>query len=273
MAVNNLSQMNDVSNVDGRILDLVLSNVDCLNVTKSISMLSKVDQKHPPILISIPKLTSEYLKPIISHRYNYFRADYGNIVPYLKSINWQVELEKCQNVNEMTNIFYHFLNIAVTSYIPKTRPKLTKFPSWFSNSLIKIISEKSRKRLKYLKYKNPRDQLEYELLRERAHNVSSQCLFNFKKRIKSDISKNPKSFWRFVKDRRNGVSNIPAIMYQADQVANTGPDIAQMFANKFSSVFSKVAANDGGDVSMFNNSCLNSVKLTERDIIGAVKKA
>ncbi|CAG5018514.1 unnamed protein product [Parnassius apollo] len=244
MAVNNLSQMNDVSNVDGRILDLVLSNVDCLNVTKSISMLSKVDQKHPPILISIPKLTSEYLKPIISHRYNYFRADYGNIVPYLKSINWQVELEKCQNVNEMTNIFYHFLNIAVTSYIPKTRPKLTKFPSWFSNSLIKIISEKSRKRLKYLKYKNPRDQLEYELLRERAHN-----------------------------DRRNGVSNIPAIMYQADQVANTGPDIAQMFANKFSSVFSKVAANDGGDVSMFNNSCLNSVKLTERDIIGAVKKA
>ncbi|CAG4935597.1 unnamed protein product, partial [Parnassius apollo] len=112
MAVNNLSQMNDVSNVDGRILDLVLSNVDCLNVTKSISMLSKVDQKHPPILISIPKLTSEYLKPIISHRYNYFRADYGNIVPYLKSINWQVELEKCQNVNEMTNIFYHFLNIA-----------------------------------------------------------------------------------------------------------------------------------------------------------------
>lgn len=55
-----------------------------------------------------------------------------------------------------------------------------RFPSWFSNSLIKIISEKENKRKKYNKYKNPRDRLEYELLRERSQKQTEICLQIYK---------------------------------------------------------------------------------------------
>lgn len=272
MALNNLTQMNDVPNVDGRILDLVLSDLDNLRVAKSLDKLSRIDQKHPPVLISLLKRSPEFLKPALICRYNYFRADYSRIIPYLKSIDWHAELGECQNVNEMTDRFYNLLQLAIDSYVPKTKPKSTNYPSWFTHSLIKIIAEKSRKRLKYLKYKNPRDLIEFELLRERAHKVRDQCFFNFIKRIERDITRNPKSFWRFIKDRRNGCTSIPATMCQASQVATTGSEIAQLFANKFSSVFNKAIVSDDVGNIMVNDSFLNNVKLKEWDIIVAAKK-
>lgn len=77
-----------------------------------------------------------------------------------------------------------------------------------------------------MKYKNPRDRLEYELLRERSKKIIDACLQNYKKRVENNITRNPKSFWKFIKDRRGGDTTIPAEMTLDDQTANTGTKIA-----------------------------------------------
>ncbi|TLM45506.1 hypothetical protein FEC35_19060, partial [Acinetobacter baumannii] len=71
MSVNNLSQFNNVNNVDGKILDLVLTDFNGLEVTESNNVLSKIDQKHPPLLVSLPQHSPHFLKPILRPRYNY----------------------------------------------------------------------------------------------------------------------------------------------------------------------------------------------------------
>lgn len=245
-----------------------------MEVTKSCNALSKLDPKHPPILISLPLHAPCFLKPVTSPRHNFFKSDYNGISQYLRRIDWMRKLDGCHSVNNMTDIFYNTLKEAIDLYVPKLKPKISKYPPWFSRSLVKIISEKNCKRQKYLKYKNPRDLLEYELLRERVHKVSKQCLFNYKIRVESGIFKNPKSFWHFIKERRNGASTIPAEMFQGDQTASTGPQIADMFANSFSSVFSKaVLSNDDADIK-FNESTysVSHIKITECDIIRGIKK-
>ncbi|CAH2087230.1 unnamed protein product [Euphydryas editha] len=212
MALNNLSQMNDIHNVDGKILDLVLTNYFSLEVTKSDYSITKIDQKHPPLLITMPEQTPHFLKPNLTPRYNFFKANYGIILENLNNINWLEEFKDCKNVNVMTSIFFRILNEIVDNNVTKTRPKNRKYPPWFSSALIKIIAEKENMRKKYAKHRNPRDRLVYELLRERSKKLISQCLQYYKRQIETNIYKNPKCFWHFIKERRGNETTIPVEM-------------------------------------------------------------
>lgn len=175
MALNNITQMNPLLNEDV-VLDLVLTNCITLEVSNSLNIISKIDRKHPPLFITAPELIPNFLKPAQRPRPNFLKANYDLILANLREIIWSKQFDKCQNVNEMTAVFYCILNNTVETYVPSSRPKKSRFPSWFSKSLIKIILEKESKRKKFIKYKNPRDRLEYELLRERSKKIIDACL-------------------------------------------------------------------------------------------------
>ncbi|CAH2091716.1 unnamed protein product [Euphydryas editha] len=96
---------------------------------------------------------------------------------------------------------------------------------------------KKKKRRKYHKYKNPRDKLEYDILRNRYHKLNNKCYNEYRDRLENGIHNNPKVFWRFVKDRRKGSSIIPTQMSYNEDIANTGLEIAYKFADYFSSIY------------------------------------
>lgn len=50
---HNLVQINDITNISGRILDLVLTNIPCSNVVAALNPLSTVDVLHPPFEIEL----------------------------------------------------------------------------------------------------------------------------------------------------------------------------------------------------------------------------
>ncbi|CAH2104164.1 unnamed protein product [Euphydryas editha] len=241
MALNNITQRNPVPNEDGRVLDLVLTNCTTLEVSNSSNIISKIDRKHPPLLITVPELIPHFLKPARSPRHNFFKANYDLILAHLKEINWSKQFDKCQNVNEMTAVFYCILNDTVERYVPISRPKRSGFPSWFSKSLIQIILEKESKKKKFMKYKNPHD-------------------------------RNPKCFWNFIKDRRGGETTIPAEMTLDDQTANTGTKIAELFAKHFSSVFSNIILPDSLESTVHGLPYLSKIKFGEQEIKRAIKK-
>lgn len=272
LSINNLRQVNEVLNVNNKLLDLVLTDFNTVEVTKAPNVLSKLDPYHPPLLISLKDYKPNFINPSRNPKYNFFKADYTKITQYLNNVNWNLEFASSANVNDMTTILYNYLNMAIQLYTPTSLPRNTKFPPWFTKSLIRLLAEKERMRRKYRKYKNPRDSLEYEILRERGHKLQDQCLKTYKTRIERNIISNPKAFWRFVKDRRNGDSTIPSEMHLDDRVAKTGPDIAELFASNFSSVFDKNPLVSKKSHSMGVTSNLCRITISEKDISRGIRK-
>lgn len=271
LSLNNISQTNDITNIDGKILDLILTN-NTVEVTNSVHILSKIDNKHPPLLITLLETISNFLKPVQGAQFNFFKANYVKILENLKNINWIAEFGDCHDVNEMTALLYRNINETVENYVQKRKPKNSRYPLWFTKPLIKIILEKETKRKKYIKYGNPRDKIEYELLRERSQKLIDLCLRNYKKQIESNIRTNPKFFWRFIKDRRGGGTTIPAEMFNSDETASTGTHIAQLFAKNFSSVYGSTNLPNGEHLIADESPYLCSLKFNEQEVIREIKK-
>ncbi|KAF9824071.1 hypothetical protein SFRURICE_020337 [Spodoptera frugiperda] len=145
------------------------------------------------------------------------KADYEQIKTHLKNINWYDTFHECVNANERLNAFYVVLQSVIDNFVPKYTKKRSKYPAWYSDSLIRALSEKEKFRQRYRKYKNPRDKLTFELLRSRCHTLINNCYNAYKCKIENDIPKNPKAFWRYIKDKRRGESCIPADMYMNDK--------------------------------------------------------
>ncbi|KAF9799962.1 hypothetical protein SFRURICE_019622 [Spodoptera frugiperda] len=138
----------------------------------------------------------------------------------------------------MLSTFYELLSDIIAQYVPKRRARLSEFPPWFDTALKKLLSEKNSKRLKYKKYKNPRDKLEYEILRSRCQKQLKTCYKEYVTRMEDNIAKNPKLLWNYVKNKRKGNLSLPGIMYSGVQCEDNGPGIANLFASHFSSVYS-----------------------------------
>jgi hypothetical protein len=97
----NLSQFNTALNKNNTILNLVLSNIDNITVSKFTTPLVPCDVHHPSLLIIIPLNT---YKPIDYNlfTYNFYSCNYSDIIKCSCSINW-VEIFSNLNVNEVTN--------------------------------------------------------------------------------------------------------------------------------------------------------------------------
>ncbi|KOB64520.1 Zinc finger DNA binding protein, partial [Operophtera brumata] len=99
-------------------------------------------------------------------------------------------------------------------------------------SLIDFISvnalEKDKLRDKFKKYKNPRDKLEFDILRHRCDTYLDQCYKDFKLKAEENIAKDPKLFWTFIKSKRTNYSAIPSVMHSPISTATDGPEIANL---------------------------------------------
>lgn len=275
LSLNQLHQFNSTQNTECRILDLVLSNISNLTVTKPTDLLTKLDSHHPNLLVSIPFSDIKQLKTNYRSGYNFFKADYEQIKNELKNVNWNCTFQNCIDINEKVGAFYSVLQTTIDNFVPKYSKKKSKYPAWFSNVLIRTLSEKEKFRQKYRKYKNPRDRLTFELLRSRCHTLMNNCYNRYKSNIENDIPKNPKTFWRFIKDKRRGESCIPADMFMNDRVVSGGPEIASLFADQFVSVFSRAPANTTASKysSEFSgtDSIISSIKFTENQVFSKLK--
>lgn len=162
MSLNNLKQLNNISNIDGRYLDLVLSNIAGVEVSEPLDLLTKLDSRHPHLLVKLHGCNTSFLKPKGRSDFNFFKANYSEICADLDCLDWVTMFDYCGDVDEMVATLYKELNKIIEKSVPKYIPKSSKYPKWFSRSLIRLLSEKDKLRKKYRKYGNPRDKLEYD---------------------------------------------------------------------------------------------------------------
>ncbi|CAG4941893.1 unnamed protein product [Parnassius apollo] len=110
MSLNNFSQFNNIPNSDGRYLDLIMSNFPGVDVSEPLELLSRLDCKHPNILVTLQKTNFTYLQPKKRTDHNFYRANYEEIASDLDCIDWVERFWSCSNVNEMVTKFYDELN-------------------------------------------------------------------------------------------------------------------------------------------------------------------
>ncbi|CAF4940047.1 unnamed protein product [Pieris macdunnoughi] len=237
MSMNSLKQFNSIGNSDDRFLDLVLSNMSSINVSAPSDSLSKIYANHPSLLLSFEYSKISFLRTRGNTKLNFYKADYVSIIGDLKTIDWNDSLRAHDDVNDMVSKFYKILNTTISKFVPNTTITKSKYPVWFSSSLIKLLAEKEKTRKRYRIYKNPRDEIEYHIIRKRCHKLYDDCYTKYKRNIEASIPNNPKCFWSFIKNRKGGHSSLPSCMKMDNVTAQSSPDIANLFSYQFSSVY------------------------------------
>lgn len=276
LSLNNLKQINHVKNHQGKSLDLILSNFNNILVHESNRPLSTIDPYHPPLCIEVFSVSPKYLKCKLSSKFNFRKANYQIINDRLNQINWTENFACCQDVNAMVEEFYKILDDITSSFVPKSKAKCNRYPMWFSKDLIHILNEKEKHRIRYKKYKNPRDEYEYKLLSQRANQVIKNCYKNFSEKMERGITHNPKLFWSFVKAKKSSSSEIPSELKLGTEVAKSGDDICNLFARHFSSTFSQTAVSHSvhrsNDKQTSSCNTLGRVAFSEEEIVRALKR-
>lgn len=232
------SQYNLIANSSDNILDLCFSNLG-LEIENTVP-LSKLDKCHPALLIHFLDLNLKPLKNTTQPHFNFYKCDYESIKQHLNSIDWDNVLE-AQTVDDAVDAFYKVIHSCFNTFVPVSTSN-TKYPVWYSPSLIKIIREKNKYHKKWKKYHNPRDYDTFSLLRARQHRVQAQCFKRFTDNTEEFIRFSPKIFWKYVKSKRGG-SHYPSHFTLGEDSYNDGQHICTAFNKFFESVFVRPTGN------------------------------
>lgn len=252
--INNFKQLNRIVNNSDRILDLVLTDIQNCEVRKCSDPLSKVDPLHPPLVIKIPSdhITSLPKNPDCQ-RLNFRKANYDDINVALNEVDWTSLFGKCEDVNQMVSCFHQNLDRIIEGHVPQFSNKhTTKYPPWYTRTLISRLREKEKVRIKVKRYNNPLDVIELKLLKKRCARLSVDCYNQYIRKVESHVNQNPKYFWSFIKSRKNNCNGLPAVMVDNEGSSSDGTTICNMFGAFFasasaSSLSKNVLGSRGGD--------------------------
>lgn len=276
MSTYNLLQYNTIYNDNNKILDLVLANFsDPISVIRSDEILSKVDKYHPQLLIQIGISSLKLLSSTVSSRYKYFKADYQKIEAYLVNVDWEIEFTKCETVDQQLHKFYEILYKVIKEFVPIQQNYKRKYPIWYSFSLIKILKEKEKLRIKAKVFNNDLDRYEYELLKERTKKKMNTDYSAYIENVQFNICKNFKNFWLYVKNKYRNNGSIPQKMKLESRTAEDGVSIANLFADNFAAVYNPSSSLNLENLAQSQNNnhhCLGFIHLSEKSIETSLKK-
>jgi len=100
-----------------KLLDLIFSNINALQIFKSTAVSVPCDPYHPALEIVFP-LNSESPTIDVSHTYyNFHKANCPYILNYLKSFNW-AETINLIDIDSATYTLYDALHYYILNFVP-----------------------------------------------------------------------------------------------------------------------------------------------------------
>lgn len=167
-------------------------------------------------------------------RFMFHKTNYEACTDELLQTDW----DKLSHLacNDFLHTFYNILWESIEKHTPKSKIKKSKYPAWFSYSLINMLKEKDRYHHRYKKYGNPRDFDVFSMLRHRCKVTLDNCYNIYISRLEKNITSDIKAFWRYTKAKKV-TNDFPKKMYFREHTAECGPDVAKLFAMFFSSVY------------------------------------
>lgn len=234
-----LRQCNTISNVNGRKLDLIFTNMNChIDIQHDTTPLVNEDRHHPALYISIsfkPPVVQPMFPTNSNQRYNFRKADIVGLYLHLSHTDWTI-LENHVNIDSAVETFYALLYHIINQYVPSYCPSPNKYPTWYTNELKQLIKLKEYYFRKWKKTKSDFFRSEFNRIRSSVKNKSAAALKNYLLNIEQDISGDPNKFWEFIRQKKNS-SRIPGYMCDEDMDYTKPDEIVNAFASEFSRIY------------------------------------
>jgi len=148
----------------GKLLDLILSNNNTIQIIKSSSVTVPCDPFHPPLVLVI-SLVNEVPTIDVSHNYyNFHKAKYPEILKFLETFNL-IETIKLLDVDSAANFLYDILHFCILHFVLVSRYVKFKFPTWFTKKLKTIFLAKRRAYALFKSSNNPHHYAQFSNLR------------------------------------------------------------------------------------------------------------
>nr|CAI5854602.1 unnamed protein product [Callosobruchus analis] len=152
----NLNQANTTLNSMGRMLDLVVTDIDCEVLREPLSLVPE-DAHHPSLSVvcnmnggnEVPFTTN-----LTATAYNFKKANFIGLYNALTYIDWSF-LSKADDINSMCYLFYQKLYQIFDLYVPKYIKTKRKYPVWYNKEIIRNIKVKYKLNRSYKQTRRP----------------------------------------------------------------------------------------------------------------------
>lgn len=266
-------------NVNGKTLDLVISDIANLFIIQDSCPLVNVDVHHPPLVISFENKEVEKIDEVDQSilYYNFKKTDFKVLYNAIKDISWD-ELKNLHDVNLAVDYFYDKLYNVFDACIPKTKRFISKYPPWFNHNLILLIKRKERLRKCFNKYRFLDTLNEYKLLRSRIKQEIRLAYRVYINNLENNVLSNPQAFWNVVK-RLRVEDKSPTVMKMNDREVEGGRAITEEFASYFKSVYEPCLLDNEElcrrafcSPTLLGVPCLSLTSFTPQDVMSALNK-
>uniref|UniRef100_A0A6P7GMI5 Uncharacterized protein LOC114340620 n=1 Tax=Diabrotica virgifera virgifera TaxID=50390 RepID=A0A6P7GMI5_DIAVI len=177
---------------------------------------------------------------------------------YLGEVNLDMILLK-HSINDMLNIFYDVLYTVIHMVVPQKKVSQGYFPRLFSQELKNVIILKKQAHKAFKESGSRYDYITFSRLRSQCKVLSKTCYNEFVSSSENAIvnESNVKKFWSYVNSQRKS-NDLPPEMFYNKVSCQLGPDLPNLFADYFKTVYSTKVCQAVESLS-FNDISINSV--------------
>ena len=277
---NNLKQFNNIVNINGGILDLVISNTsNNMTVMKEDMAIVAIDKNHPCFTVNLSVCKS--VSANMPHEngtlcYNFSKANLNTLYAELLKTDWGTVIST-NNADLSLERFHNTLEHILNKHVPRQlNIKTAKFPCWFTMQTIKLIKTKNNilRRHKFQKHASQHRRIKD--LRSRIKVCTQADYINFINSTEQNIRSDPKNIWKFINQRRN-TSRVPLNMHLNGVAVDHPAKIVETFATHFSQSFCSNNNIESDVDSIIQNSTaipgskFSLPSITEDEILSAAK--
>lgn len=232
-SMHNLSQINQVRNQRGVILDLVFTSSSNSKVIHDPDPLVPEEAHHPALGLLISDVNVSHSDTVLVP--NLMKCDIQKVYSQLSTVDFNVMISGC-DVNDAFDRFCKTISECVVRNSPVKKLGTFKFPVWFTKELRDLTIKKKAAHREYKKTLNVSIYNEFAALRSKCKTLSKACLDQYARYTQDTLSSNPRAFWRFFKSTTGSTSTTSSMSLDGE-VSTDDSRVAEMFAQFFSSVF------------------------------------
>ena len=267
------SQIVDFPTRDANLLDLLLTDDDCL-ITSVNSCLPLGHSDHTYVEFSLTGATAtntDSNSQCSSCRYRWYDGDYDSMSYYLSNVDWNVLFYHHPSAESMWYAFMDVLCLAINLYVPVSDTNGARRGKSYNSKRLRKCAVRKRKLWNKLRL-NPVDPMLRYQYRECVHQwrqILRDDEIAYEQRIID--SGHLGTFYRFV---NQFIANRPRVgpIIDEDTILTDSRDKA----NAFNRYFSSVGVVDNGVVPSYRdielNSILDSITVDEADVLSSINK-